>query len=132
MNKVDEDALQIRQALEQGSLTVDATIAARLQQSRFKALDRQKLAVAQLGLAAGIANVGTQIGNMFIPNTRVLAALMALTFGVVGTYYWNEINQADENEEVDSALLTDDLPVDAFTDQGFEAWLEHSSRSSAE
>ena len=119
-------------ALEQGSLTVDATIAARLQQSRFKALDRQKLAVAQLGLAAGIANVGTQIGNMFLPNTRVLAALMALTFGVVGTYYWNEINQADENEEVDSALLTDDLPVDAFTDQGFEAWLEHSSRSSVE
>ena len=132
MNKVDEDALQIRQALEQGSLTVDATIAARLQQSRFKALDRQKLAVAQLGLAAGIANVGAQIGNMFLPNTRVLAALMALTFGVVGTYYWNEINQADENEEVDSALLTDDLPVDAFTDQGFEAWLEHSSRSSVE
>jgi hypothetical protein len=48
----------------------------------------------------------------------------------VGTYYWNHFEQAAENEEVDSALLSDDLPPAAYLDKGFQAWLERSSPAS--
>ena len=125
-----DNLAKVRQALEQGSLSIDSSVARRLQQYRNNALDRQKVAAVELNLATSVANFGLQIGNRFLPNIRALTALMALTIGVVGTYYWNALEQADENEAVDSALLADDLPVDAFTDQGFEAWLEHSLHSS--
>ena len=29
--------------------------------------------------------------------------------------------------EIDSALLADELPISAFTDIGFDAWLKHNS-----
>jgi hypothetical protein len=33
----------------------------------------------------------------------------------------------DEAEEIDSALLTSELPINAYLDQGFDAWLKRSS-----
>ena len=50
--------------------------------------------------------------------------------GMAFTYYWNELETADENAEVDSALLADELPIDAYTDQGFTAWQERSGQDS--
>jgi hypothetical protein len=39
------------------------------------------------------------------------------------------IEKAAENEEIDSALLADDLPINAYLDKGFQAWLsEHFSQ----
>ena len=127
-----ETTAKIRQALEQGSLSLDASIITRLELARNKALEQQKIAVPELRIAGAFANLGGRIGDVLLPNTRMLVAMVALTFGLVGTYYWSAFEQADENEEVDSALLADDLPVDSYTDQGFEAWLEHSKQSSAQ
>lgn len=123
-----QGTLKIRQALEQGAMSLDSSIAARLAQARNNALEHQAVAVAGLSLAGGLS----RLGDIILPGTRRFAAIAALTVGIVGTYYWNAFEQADENEEVDSALLADDLPVNAYTDQGFEAWLEHSSQSSAQ
>jgi len=36
------------------------------------------------------------------------------------------VQQIDEIEELDSALLSDDLPIDAYLDSGFVAWLRDS------
>ena len=130
MNDDYEGTLKIRQALEQGSLGLDQRIAAKLEDARRLALDHQGISVKQVGFATAHASVGGSFGHVILPNLRMLMALMALTLGTVGTYYWNGFEQADENEEVDSALLADDLPVDAYTDQGFQAWLEHSAQSS--
>ena len=126
-----ETTAKIRQALEQSSLSLDASIVTRLEQARNKALEQQKIAVLELRTAGAFAGLGSLIGDVLLPNTRMLVAMAALTFGIIGTYYWNAFEQADENEEVDSALLADELPVDAYTDQGFEAWLEHSSSQSS-
>ena len=126
-----EGTLKIRQALEQGSLSVDSSIAIRLAQSRNKALEQQKTSVAELSLVSAFATIGDRLAHSLLPNTRMLVAMAALTLGVVGTYYWNAFDQADDNEEVDSALLADELPVAAYTDQGFDAWLEHASSPSS-
>lgn len=119
---------KIRQALEYGITGLDSTIAGRLAEARTFALDHQKAAVATLSLAG----IGIVVSDILLPRTRTLMAIVGLTLGIVGTYYWNSFAQADENEEVDSALLADELPVDAYTDQGFQAWLEHSSQSLAQ
>ena len=118
------DTQKIRQALEQGSQGIDSPVATRLAQARNQALDHQKVAIAELRLASGIAH----ISHALLPRARLLMALAGLSLGVMGTYYWNAFEQAEENEEVDSALLADDLPVAAYTDQGFQAWLEHTSQ----
>ncbi len=39
---------------------------------------------------------------------------------------WQADEQMNELEDVDSALLADDLPLDAYTDQGFAAWLDQN------
>lgn len=127
-----EGTLKIRQALEQSALGLDSSITARLAEARDKALDRQKIAATELSLATSFANTGATFGHTLLPRARMLLAVLGLTLGIVGTYYWNAFEQADENEEVDSALLADELPVAAYTDQGFDAWLEHSSQSLAQ
>ncbi|MFX6190260.1 DUF3619 family protein, partial [Acinetobacter baumannii] len=35
----------------------------------------------------------------------------------------------NESLDIDSALLTDDLPIDAYLDRGFGAWLDSQGRS---
>ena len=121
-----EGAQKIRQALEQGASNLDSAIAARLVRARNTALGRQKVAVAGLSLAG----MGSSMSETLLPRTRMLMVIAALTLGIVGTYYWNAFEQCDDNAEVDSALLADDLPIDAYADHGFQAWLEHSSQSS--
>jgi predicted chitinase len=125
-----EGTNKIKLALEQSAISLDSTIAARLAEARRKALDRQKPVVAELSLATSLANMGVSIGNNLLPRARMLMAIVGLTLGIVSTYYWNAFEQADENVGLDSALLADELPVAAYTDQGFDAWLEHSSQAS--
>ena len=61
---------------------------------------------------------------------RVVAIAMALSLGLVGTYYWDQFDQANEFEEIDSALLSDELPPEIYSDTGFHSWLERSKSSS--
>ncbi|MFY9329697.1 MAG: DUF3619 family protein [Georgfuchsia sp.] len=120
MKKEFEGMQKVRQALEQGTADLGMSITARLASARNNALDHQKVAAAGLGLAG----FGSSMGEVLLPRTRMLIAIAALTLGLVGTYYWNAFEQADEYEDVDSALLADELPLDAYTDHGFQAWLE--------
>ena len=62
---------------------------------------------------------------------RLLVITTALSLGLVGTYYWDKFEQASENEEIDSALLSEDLPPEIYTDTGFHSWLENSRTSSS-
>ena len=34
------------------------------------------------------------------------------------------LQQGDENEEIDILVLADDLPINAYLDDGFDAWLD--------
>jgi hypothetical protein len=119
---------KIRHLLDHGSASLDRKTCERLMAARQQALSRRKAAVAGLSLAG----VGQVVGDVLLPQARMLAALLALACGVVGTYYWNSFQQASENEEIDSALLADDLPINAYLDRGFHTWLDHSPQSSSQ
>ena len=130
MNSHDEFqfALKIAQLLDSGTEALPADTRERLMAARRQALGQQKVAVAGLSLAG----VGHFVGDVLLPQARMLAALAALVLGVVGTNYWTNFQLAAENEEIDSALLADELPINAYLDRGFRAWLEHPSAAPQE
>ena len=125
-HKEHQFASKIRQVLNLGVDSFDRKTAQRLYGARQRALSHQRIAVRGLSLAG----VGHFASETLPTYTRTLVAAFALLIGVVFTYYWNNFEQAAENEEIDSALLSDDLPPAAFLDKGFQAWLERSSPSS--
>jgi hypothetical protein len=47
-----------------------------------------------------------------------------LVAGGAAIYAWQQNQRAAELEEIDSQLLTDDLPIDAYLDRNFQNWLK--------
>lgn len=126
MNENPNLTRKIREVLDYGTVQLDRNTSARLHQARQKALARQRVRVSGLSLA-GIGHFAT---DSVVEHGRALLAALAVVLGVAGTYVWTHFELAAEHEEVDSALLADDLPPAAFLDKGFQTWLERSSQSS--
>lgn len=124
MNTEREFAHKIRHHLNLGTEAIDRGTADKLFQARQKALARQKTVGVQLSLAGA----GHIAADWVLPYARTLVAMIGLSIGVLAVTTWNEYEKAAELEELDSALLSDDLPINAYLDKGFLAWLsEHSS-----
>ena len=128
MNEDTEFGYKTRQILNQGVDDLDRGVADRLRDARKTALNCQKVPVAGLRLAG----IGRDLEFSVLANARSLVAVLALIVGATGTYYWNAFEQAQEYEEIDSALLADELPPSAYLDRGFQAWLERASDSSSQ
>lgn len=60
-------------------------------------------------------------------NAKMLLLLATLLLTLAGTAYWQILQQEDEIDEIDALLLSDELPINAYLDKGFDAWLTHSS-----
>lgn len=125
MNQDTEFGYKARQILNQGLDSLDPKVSNRLHESRQAALNSQRVVGFRL------AGIGEGVELALFPHLRSLIAVMALSIGATGTYYWNAFEQAQEYEEIDSALLADELPPSAYLDRGFHAWLERASDSSS-
>jgi hypothetical protein len=53
----------------------------------------------------------------------VAAPLLAMVVGLVGVYQNEREQRTAELAELDAAVLSDDLPLTAYTDHGFNAYL---------
>jgi hypothetical protein len=117
---------KVRQALNEGS-RVNAHVAERLRAAREQAVSARKLASAPaLAWAGGFGSFGG-LGGFSL---RVLLPALLLVAGLLSIYSWQQAQRAADVEELDALLLTDDLPIDAYLDRGFEAWLKKMSSSS--
>lgn len=128
MNQDTEFGYKTRQILNEGLERLDGKVAVRLHQARQLALARQPQSVSVLRLAGIGHGIDFNLGQ----HARTILAIMALTIGATGTYYWNAFAQAQEFEEIDSALLADELPPSAYLDKGFHVWLERGTNSPSE
>lgn len=127
-NAEDLFARQICQGLDRATRELDSGVAERLRAARERALSRQAVtaeATAIVG-AGGTAALHPGGGH----SLRTALSILALLLGVLFAYTWNALDEADANEEIDSALLTDELPPNAYLDKGFHAWLEKTARAS--
>jgi hypothetical protein len=114
-------ASRIRQFLNQGS-QLDAATAQKLRAARELALSRQRPEPAPLvRWADNVFGNGWGWGGL---SARVLLPVLALAAAAVGIYQWQEKQRLAEVVEIDAQLLTDDLPIDAYLDRGFQNWLK--------
>jgi hypothetical protein len=126
-------ARTIKAALD-GGLVLAPETAARLKVARERALDRHRAAAGEAALA-GAGRTGTLLGGPSQFLTRILLPAAFLVAAAIGLQQWQEAQRAAnqlaqriaEIEEVDSNLLTGDLPIKAYLDEDFQAWLKRTS-----
>ena len=73
---------------------------------------------------AGVSSFRT---SAYIPYLKQILAVLALLLGMWISFYWHSVQYVTALEDVDSALLSDDLPPDAFLDNDFFEWLKDDS-----
>ena len=129
MNQPEHElAKKLVQYLEYGVDHLEPGVRERLAAARRTALShyREKPAL-ELGLAwAGQAAV--RLTEHRIHGVPLLIAAAALLIATAGVVYWQSMGPANGLTEIDLNLLTDELPINAYLDKGFDSWLKRSSR----
>ncbi len=132
MNDELKFANKLRQALNEGARLEGvrgAAIAKRLHAAREQALARRRTAREPAFALAGAEGVIAGFGGFGGFSLRLLLPTFLLVAGLIGIYSWQQEQRAADIEELDAQLLTDDLPIDAYLDRGFEAWLKKVASS---
>ena len=129
-------AYKVRHALDRNLDNLPESTTQRLATARSIALSLKKQAapITQLqyaprlsGAGGGTFSAGGSDGrhSLFAWLGRLSFALPIL-LGIVlfvGMYQSEENNRIDELAEIDSAILSDELPLSAYLDHGFKAYL---------
>jgi len=126
-------ARTIKRVLDTG-LGLAPEAAARLKAARERALERRRAPAPEFALA-GAGRAGALPGGPSHFFTRIVLPAAFLVAAAIGLQQWQEAQYAAralaqrvaEIEEIDSGLLTGDLPIKAYLDEDFQAWLKRSS-----
>ena len=116
---------KVRKILEHDAQP-DARTLERLRQAREVALARKGPERAPALAWAGQAGRGSG-GHGFAFWARVALPVLLLVVGLFGIYGWQQKQKVADRAELDALLLSDDLPIDAYLDKGFQAWLKKQS-----
>ena len=123
-----EIASKIVRHLDQGLGTIKQGTLYQLQSARKAALDRYRDAPQPVLGMAWAGNLASRVSQNRYFNARNVLALGLLVLSLIGITYWQLVVQANDMADVDANLLTDDLPINAYLDTNFEAWLKRSSQ----
>ena len=105
-----------------GGPGLSAEQSARLAAARSQALERQRREPGPV--LAWADNVLGSLGGWAGVSLRVMAPAVALLVSLAAIYTWQKGQRVAEVEEIDAMLLTDELPIDAYLDRGFQNWLK--------
>jgi hypothetical protein len=118
-------AYKVRHALNEQLDNLPASTADRLASARKLAVSRKKSQpVAVLFLQRALAGGGNR-GTEFTlwAKMGVLVPLLVMVIGLASVAQHEEEQRIAEIAELDAAVLSDELPVTAYLDQGFNAYL---------
>lgn len=115
---------KVRQHLNRGLYELRPETADRLAAARKIALAHQKQTVRQSILATAGSYFHFSTDNLRI---KQFVAAVVLAICAVTASLWVADQRINELSEIDSALLADELPISAFTDKGFSAWLKQGA-----
>lgn len=126
-------AYKIRHALDEKTADVPGHISQRLAAGREIALSRKKperqtVRITQLATTNG--NIGSSMQrDHFIWLKRMSCAVpfVIVGFGLVGIYQYERHQQIAEAAYIDAEVLSDELPVSAYLDNGFNVYLNKKS-----
>ena len=120
-----EIARKLTAYLDHGAARLKAGTLYRLQLARQAALARLEdpRRASELGLAGAGGTLGPR---RTLADLRIWLGILLIVGGIVSYQYWQTVQQAHDVEETDAAILSSDLPIEAYLDRGFQAWLKHS------
>ena len=119
-------AYKVRHALNDKLDHLPASTTDRLAAARKAAMARKKpdapVAVAQHALAGNVGRFFSQPFSL-LGKMSVALPLLLLCAGLVGIYQFEQEQRVAELAELDAAVLSDELPLSAYLDHGFNAFL---------
>ena len=105
--------------IKQGSLY-------QLQSARLAALEHYREVPQQSFAPAWAGDLAFRVTHSPHFNLRNLVAAGMLVIGMMGVTYWQVVIKSNDIAEIDANLLSGELPISAYLDSGFEAWLKRS------
>lgn len=123
-------AYRLRHALDERSHELPENVRERLSSARKTALSRKKTAEAP-AIVMQPAMAGRALPHSQAENPRLawlgrmgaILPLAMLVFGLAGIYQYEQHQQVLELAAIDAEVLTDDLPLSAYLDHGFDAFV---------
>ncbi|SAL38600.1 membrane protein [Caballeronia terrestris] len=136
-SKENEFARKLVHALDETTSGIPAAAVDRLAAARRAAIARkkpEKVAVTAPAFAPAFAGAaGGQFSSPNVSGPRGRFArfgrfglawpVLALVIGLAGIAYWEDQERTAELADIDAAMLSDNLPLDAYLDHGFNAYL---------
>ena len=123
MNEL-EFAKKVAQQLNRSAHNLDQVPLARLKAARERALEAYR---GEPFLAHADGSTAGKWSERLLHHPRLawggLAALLALALGL---NFWQETER--EKSPIDAQILASDLPLHAFTQHDFDAWLKNNSK----
>jgi hypothetical protein len=117
-------AYKVRHALNENLDNLSASTVDRLASARKIAVSRKKAhAPVQVAQRALAGNVGAFFSFLNLGRVGVVFPLLALVAGLAGVYQYEQEQRIAEIAELDAAVLSDELPLTAYLDHGFNAYL---------
>jgi hypothetical protein len=132
MNNEQLIAHKVRLALDESADHLPFRITQRLEQSRLAALARATPAQSELALERAspmtVALHGDDRPSVYFRLLSTVAPILLVIAGLYGIDAWNDAEEAAETADIDAELLLadDDVPVSAYADKGFGAFLKNS------
>jgi hypothetical protein len=126
----DQFGQRLAARLSAGNQALPHDIGERLRVARAQAVAARKMP-AQLRTAPAVVRSGNTLtlGGSWWTRIGSVVPLIALVAGLITISVMQDDDRASELAEVDSALLTGDLPPAAYTDPGFAQFLKADSAS---
>lgn len=126
-------AYKLRHALNENLDALPASTTERLAAARALALSRKKPDAAAATSAKkdwrrSWFDVDTLFSSAGLGRIAVAVPMLALVIGLGGVYQYEQQQQIAELAELDAAVLADELPLTAYLDHGFNAYLESQQR----
>ena len=128
MNQQDELAGRIARLLDEGVGELAPDKRERLFEARQAALARHPARQPARELVPAWAGPLANVTEGRVFGVRYLIPVAALVLGLMGVVYVNTTGISNDMADIDAALLTDELPISAFLDQGLDSWLKRSPR----
>jgi hypothetical protein len=124
-------AYKIRHALNDNLDNLPASTTDRLAAARAAALARKKAdaPVRAKQQQRASFDLGALFSMQWVARAAVVAPLLLMAGGMVGVYQYEREQRAAELAELDAAVLSDDLPLTAYTDHGFNAYLAQQQQA---
>lgn len=126
----DRFGRQLAACLDTSARDLPHDISERLRVARLRAMDRYRTAqstvLAPVALGSGGAAIlgGGDEDRGLWPRLVSLIPLLALVAGLIALQVMGSDSFTEELAEIDAAILTDDLPPDAYADPGFAQFLK--------